>query len=91
MSTARTGHTATLLWNGKVLVAGGGNASAELFDPATQSFTRTGIMSVARSGATATLISGGRVLIAGGTDSSGVSLASAEVFDPASGRFQFGR
>src|SRR5438309_2070364 len=56
--TARAGHTATLLPNGKVLVAGGGGnldifASAELYDPASGSWAATGSLATARSGQTA--------------------------------------
>src|SRR3989442_9366941 len=49
MSMSRNGHTATLLPNGKVLIAGGGTATAELYDPATGTFTPTGTMSASRS------------------------------------------
>ena len=72
LHTARYGHTATLLPNGKVLVAGGGSsnasplASAELYDPATGHWTTTGSLATARSGHTATLLPNGKVLVAGG-------------------------
>ncbi len=87
MSVARSGHTATLLNNGKVLVAGGyGNgpnpASAELYDPASGTWSSTGSMSVARSNHTATLLLNGKVLVTGGSGSGGTS---AELYDPASG------
>ena len=97
MSEARTEHTAALLANGKVLIAGGGNyvdsggsqilASAELYDPATGTFTTTGSMAVARFDHTATLLSSGMVLIAGGGQFSDSQLASAELYDPGAGIF----
>ncbi len=92
MPTALSGYTATLLGNGKVLVAGGfiqgtGTlATAELYDPATGTFTATGSMGTARSGHTATLLKDGTVLVAGGTDSN-VEFATAESYDPTTGEF----
>lgn len=96
----RSGHTATLLRGGKVLLAGGQNGTtyldAEIFDPATGVFTATaGPMLTPRANHTATLLPSGKVLIAGGTDfilwsgggTTGGNLASAELFDPATGRF----
>jgi ELWxxDGT repeat protein/VCBS repeat-containing protein len=85
----RTGHTATLLPNGKVLVTGGHNASgllrtAEIYDPANGVWSVTGNLGSARSGHTATLLPSGRVLVAGGLGGSG-ALKSAEVYDPATG------
>ena len=89
MGRARSGHVATLLANGKVLIVGG-DASAELFDPASKTFTPTGNMTTLRYGATATLVANGTVLIAGGFGS-GTSelprLSSAEFYDPGSGTF----
>jgi hypothetical protein len=79
--------TATLLQNGKVLVAGGGPATGELYDPSTGTFSLTGAMVTPRSGHTATLLSNGEVLIAGGFDSSGNYLTSAELYNPATGTF----
>jgi hypothetical protein len=79
-------HTATLLSDGRVLIAAGGDTSADLYDPKTGKFSRTGSMSGPRTRATATLLSDGRVLIAGGYGASGV-LASAELYDPATGVF----
>ena len=87
--TAHSSHTATLLPTGKVLVAGGYNnegdvASAELYDPATGTWTETGSLTTARDSHTATLLPNGKVLVAAGFGNSGW-LSSAEVYDPASG------
>ena len=90
MATARYGHTATLLGNRTVLIAGGFSgvqtATAELFDPSDGSFVPTGSMTVARFRHTATLLKNGKVLVTGGADANEVS-ASAELFDPATGTF----
>ena len=87
LGIARTEHTATLLTNGKVLVVGGQGsgqnflASAELYDPATGTWTTTGSLLTARIGHTATLLKNGKVLV-GGQDSHFTSLTSAELYDP---------
>ena len=90
MADARYWHTATLLPNGQVLVAGGAKAgsSAELYDPATGVWRPTGSMADARYNHTATLRPNGQVLVAGGLGSGVgrvVALASAELYDPATG------
>ena len=73
-------HTATLLPNGKVLIAGGYlDASAELYDPATGTWSATGELSEARWSHTATLLLNGKVLVAGGRQE-GYTIASAELY-----------
>lgn len=88
LHTARYSHTATLLNSGKVLVAGGANgsalASAELYDPATGTWTTTGSLNFARYSHTATLLANGQVLVVGGTDGSN-PLVTAELYDPTTG------
>lgn len=92
MGTARSTQTATLLRDGKVLVAGGTNdndtlsyalASAELYDPRTGTWTPTGDMTEVRTWPSATLLSDGRVLVVGGSGDG--MLASAELYDPTTG------
>lgn len=93
LSVPRAYHTATLLPNGKVLIAGGANLadevmSAELYDATAGGFSTTGNLNVARMDHTATLLGSGKVLIVGGEVlKDGVVLASAELYDPATGRF----
>jgi WD40 repeat protein len=91
MTTVRYQHTATLLQDGTVLLAGApGLNTAEKYDPGTGKFTAiTGKMNIDRHGHTATLLNTGKVLIAGGTDvhNSNAALATAELFDPATGMF----
>jgi hypothetical protein len=90
MSEGRTGHTATLLPNGKVLLAGGAGASgylasAELYDPASKTFLPSPSgMITARSLHTATLLTNGSVMLAGGSaiPSNSVLLSTAETYDP---------
>ena len=89
MNFARVYHTATLLPNGQVLVAGGFSpgslASAELYNPATGTWTITGSMNTARYSHTAALLSNGQVLVAGGCCTGGLQIASAELYNPATG------
>jgi hypothetical protein len=96
LNMARFNHTATLLPNGEVLVAGGEGgtaaaltwlASAELYDPKTGKWTLTGSMSVGRTDHTATLLANGEVLVAGGTDYEINCYATAELYNPATGQW----
>ena len=100
MTTPRLDSAAVLLGNGKVLVTGGTATvlagpdwaapleTAELYDPQTGTFSRTGNMNQARSGHTATVLFDGRVLIAGGDGGRGRGTnETAELYDPASGTF----
>ena len=90
-NTIRTGHTATLLQNGKVLVAGGFGldslGTAELYDPATGRWSPTGSLRVARYLHTATLLQDGRVLVAGGSNDGELffNLPDAELYEPVAG------
>lgn len=86
---ARSGHTATQLSIGKVLVAGGGPASAELYNPSTGKWSLTGNLNVVRSGHTATPLPNGKVLVAGGSNNTSNALASAELYDPSTGKWSF--
>jgi len=87
MTSSRIAATATLLNDGRVLIAGGISdgqllSSAELFDPTTGTFKATGQMTEARARHSATLLPSGKVLLAGGTGD-----VSAEVYDPVAGKF----
>ncbi len=93
----RAHHTATLLPNGKILVAGGDLNqgcsesmvnTAELYDPATDTFSATGTMATARGHFSATLLANGKVLVAGGWSKwPSAGEATAELYDPATGAF----
>jgi N-acetylneuraminic acid mutarotase len=92
MAEGRSGATAILLPDGRVLAAGGWGATelfgpklatAELYDPGTGTWTATGAMASARDGHAAVLLPTGKVLVAGGYDRD--RLASAELYDPISG------
>jgi N-acetylneuraminic acid mutarotase len=89
MGSVRSSHSATLLPNGKVLVAGGydGNstlAKAELYDPASKTWSATGAMLGMRSDHKAVLLPGGKVLVMGGGNNNG-TVATAELYDSVSG------
>ncbi len=103
LQTRRGSHTATLLPNGKVLVVGGTSltsaqaitvpfdpvlASAEIYDPATGTWTPTASMGQPRQHHTATLLANGKVLVAGGDNYfGGVLPTTAEVYDPDTGKW----
>ncbi len=79
-------HTATLLLDGRVLMAGGSEVIRLRRDSttrATGTFSRTGTMAVQHFSHTATLLADGRVLMAGGSE----VFASAEIYDPTTGAF----
>lgn len=98
-------HTATLLRDGRVLIAGGRSNncssncpifslnSAEIFDPSTGLFTTTGTLNIGRFGHSATLLPDGRVMILGGTTTEEIGpsqqVQTAEVYDPTTGEFHF--
>jgi len=91
--------TATVLANGRVLVAGGigpdgypvvgvdggSTGFAAIYDPATGNWNATGSLNLARAYHTATLLQDGTVLVAGGLDASFTALTSSEIYDPATG------
>jgi hypothetical protein len=87
LNTPRNSHTATLLPDGRVLIAGGSlsfwiaSEIAEIYDPATGNCSRTASLNVPRYAHTATLLSSGNVLVAGGIDEYN-GLSSAELYGP---------
>ncbi|MGH2772212.1 MAG: kelch repeat-containing protein, partial [Actinomycetota bacterium] len=97
MAEARSAHSATALSGpgcgdlcGKVLVAGGRTAagalsSAEIYDPAADSWSPAAAMGTGRFGHTATLLPSGKVMVAGGATTTQQGITSVEIFDPASG------
>jgi hypothetical protein len=92
MLTGRVSHTATLLLDGRVLIAGGWGphgilAVAGLYDPATRRFLPTGSLLEARASHIAILLPNGTVLFVGGAGGRQNPLATAEVYDPETGVF----
>lgn len=99
LQTARYGHTATLLADGRVLVVGGNYltdssqtiypANAELYDPATKVWSPAGTLTSARIDHTATLLPNGKVLVAGGRGQTG-DATSIELYDPVANAWTVG-
>lgn len=95
MVTPRSYHTATLLADGRVLVAAGYTQNvapyvinkAEYYDPGTNSWQATGDLNIARNPHSAVLLPNDRVLVAGGSDYNGSPLNGAELYDPVTGQW----
>ena len=95
LSIGRELHTAILLSNGKVLIAGGLDLNgvalktAELYEPSTGTVSPTGNLSApnGRGGQASIVLQNGQVLLIGGVDNAGTSLATGELYDPVSGTF----
>jgi len=95
ISHPRHRHTATLLKDGRVLVAGGADdkwgestlATCEIYDPATGQWSQAASMSTPRNSHTATLLKDGRVLVAGGYGGAGYATSTCEIYDPVSDRW----
>jgi len=93
MTSRRQNHTATLLGNGRVLVAGGytgvGNAATcEVYNPAAGTWSATGSMASVRNSLAAVLLADGRVLVAGG-DNGGIpgAVSACQLWNPANGQW----
>jgi hypothetical protein len=94
MKMARYGHTAVLLTNGLVLVAGGISnpvvwASSELYNPGTSTWTPTGNLNAPRFFASAFLLTNGTGLVVGGEAADSTILSSAEIYDPGTGLWRY--
>jgi hypothetical protein len=94
LDSGRTDHTATLLSNGDVLVAGGKPAAvaftdkAEVYDHSAKNWHTTGALSFSRAGHLGTLLANGKVLVAGGFNASFDFISSSEIFDPTNRAWQ---
>jgi hypothetical protein len=82
------GATAIVLQNGKVLLPGNGPGTAQLYDPATESWSATGSLTLARRSYTTTLLPSGKVLVAGGSDINGTSVGNTDIYDPVTGTWK---
>lgn len=93
MLQSRVNHSATLLRDGRVLVAGGMDEgfnplrTAEVFDPETNRWSAAGEMRTARTEHSATLLEDGRVLVTGGMNEKLEIVGSTEIFDPKTGKW----
>jgi hypothetical protein len=92
LAQPRSGHTATLLADGEVLIAGGSGmgailATAELYDPKSGTFKPTGPMGSSRMMATATLLADGRAMVFAGLGPDLLRATTVEVYDPRTGAF----
>jgi hypothetical protein len=97
MSKPRYVHSAVLLADGRVLVAGGwwytsnsdpSHAGAEIYDPTSDTWTATGPLVTPRAQFEMGLLPDGRVLAVGGVDAAYKTLATSEIWDPTSGQWQ---
>jgi galactose oxidase-like protein len=95
MATRRGGHSATLLGDGTVLIAGGYDfnganvfiSSAEIYDQFKGTFTATGNMITGRAGLSAALLPNGKVFIAAGHNGDDGPITRVEIYDPHTGAF----
>ncbi len=89
MAQARTAFTATLLPSGKTLVSGGSSATAELYDPAANTWSPAAPLAIGRRDHSAVLLLSGQVLVAGGGPLDGASAKAipAELYDPATNQW----
>src|SRR5438093_700005 len=96
MATPRAYHAAVRLQSGKVLVVGGQNStgrigSAEVYDPATNSWTSAGSLATPRATfGGAVLLPSGKVIVSGGITNGNVLLSSTEIYDPVSNSWSAG-
>jgi hypothetical protein len=91
MAAPRSGHTAMMLTNSRVLIAGGAGPTAELYDPSTGTFAPTSNMTTARVFHIARLRLDSRGFFVGGQNDGSIGRASAELYDPSTGKFPWMR